>query len=79
MQTVWNQNVGPDLDPESLTLIVFQREIYEIVNFKQSQQTTTKTWKLPSMHRAKEYKFLKSTIWLEYQERLVVSLSSYNG
>ena len=34
------QNVGPDLDPNSLTLIVFLEEFFKKVDFEKSQQTT---------------------------------------
>ena len=41
------QNVGPDVDPKCLILIVFLKEIFEKVNFEKvnfekSQQTKTK-------------------------------------
>ena len=36
------QNVGPDLDPNNLTLT----EFFEKVNFEKSQQTRTKAWKI---------------------------------
>ena len=46
--TVWTQmNVGPDLDPNRLTLIVFLKEVFFLKKFilKKSQQTTTKARK----------------------------------
>ena len=36
------QNVGSDLDPNRLTLMLFLKEFFEKVNFENSQQTTTK-------------------------------------
>ena len=36
------QNVGPDLDPNCLTLMVFSKEIFEKVSFEKNQQTATK-------------------------------------
>ena len=35
------QNVGLDLDPNRLTLIVFLKEFHQKVNFEKSQQMTT--------------------------------------
>ena len=38
------QNVGPDLDPNRLTLsVVFLKEFFDKVNFEKSGQTTTKS------------------------------------
>ena len=39
-------NVGPDLDPNCLTLIVFMKEFLEKVNYEKNQQTTTKARKI---------------------------------
>ena len=41
-------NVGPDLDPNclSLCMIVFLKEFLKKGNFEKSQQTTTKVWKI---------------------------------
>ena len=36
------QNVGPDLDPNCLTLTVFLIECFDKFNFEKSQPTTTK-------------------------------------
>ena len=33
------QNVGPDLDPNCLTLMVFMQEFFEKVNLKKNPQT----------------------------------------
>ena len=47
------QNVGPDLNQNSLTLLmVFLKEFFENVNFENDQQTTIKYAKLPSMQGA---------------------------
>ena len=35
-------SVGPDLDPNHLTLTVFLNEFFEKVNFEKSKQRTTK-------------------------------------
>ena len=41
------QNVGPDLDPNCLTLIVFLKEFFfDKVNFEESRKTTIKVWKI---------------------------------
>ena len=32
--------------------MVFQKDFFENVNFEKSQQTTTKSWKIPSMQIA---------------------------
>ena len=45
------QNVGPDLDPNCFTLIVFLKEVVEKFNFEKSRQTTKNYEKLPSMQR----------------------------
>ena len=42
------QNVGPDLDPNCLTL--FLKEIFKKVDFEKNQQTTKKPAKLPSVN-----------------------------
>ena len=34
------QNVGPDLDPNCFTMIVFRKIFFEQVYFEKSQQTT---------------------------------------
>ena len=36
------QNIGHDLDPNHLTVILFLKEFFENVKFEKSQQTTTK-------------------------------------
>ena len=36
------QNVGSDLDPNHLTLILLLKEIFEKVNFEKSEETPTK-------------------------------------
>ena len=45
------QNVGPDLDPSCLTLIVFLKEFFEKVNFEKVSRRQQKPEKLPSMQR----------------------------
>ena len=48
------QSVGPDLDPNCLTLIVYPKESSKKVDFENNQQTTKKHEKLPSRQRVKE-------------------------
>ena len=43
------QYVGPDLDPNCLTQIVFMKEFYEKVNFEKKASRQLKHEKLPSM------------------------------
>ena len=40
------QKVGPDLNPDCLTLIVFLKEFFEKVNFEKSWQRTTRSRKI---------------------------------
>ena len=40
------QNVGPDLDPNSLTLMIFLKEFFEKVDFEKNQQTTNNHTKI---------------------------------
>ena len=47
------QNVGPDLDSNYLTLMVFVTEFMIKNDFETNQQTTKMHVKLPSMHRVK--------------------------
>ena len=51
--TEYRISVGPDLDPNhlTLTLIEFLIEFYENVDFEKNLQTTKKHEKLPSMQR----------------------------
>ena len=41
------QNVGPDLDPICLTLMVFLKEIFEKVYYEKNQQTKNRHEKFP--------------------------------
>ena len=46
------QNVGPDLDPNCLTLIAFLKEFFEKVRFEKKSTDDNKSLKkLPSMQR----------------------------
>ena len=47
------QNVGPDLDSNCLTLMVFLIDFFEKINFEKNPQLIKKHAKLPSMQRAK--------------------------
>ena len=40
LQRLKGQNIGPDLDPNCLTLMLFMKEFFEKVNFEQNQETT---------------------------------------
>ena len=42
------QNVGPDLDPNCLTLMVFLKEFFEKINFEKNRQTTQKMQNYPA-------------------------------
>ena len=56
--TEYRHSVGPDLDPNHLTLslIVFLIEFFENVDFEKTLQPTKKHEKLPSMQRVNHLK-----------------------
>ena len=47
------QNVEPDLDSNSLTLVVLWKEFFKKVDFEKNQQMTKKHEKLPIRQRVK--------------------------
>ena len=49
------QNVGPDLDPNCLTLMVFLKEFFKKVDYEKNQQTTKKHVILPSRQRVNSW------------------------
>ena len=64
--------VGPDLDPNYLTLMVFPIFFFENVDFEKNQQTTKRQAKLPSRQRIKNLKkqvisFILSSEFNAYQ------------
>ena len=48
------QNVGPDLDPNCLTLMVFRKEFFKRIDCENNQQMTKMLAKFPSKHRVKK-------------------------
>ena len=43
------RNVQSDLGPNCLTLMVFEKELFEKIDFEKNQKTTKKHAKLPSI------------------------------
>ena len=46
--------MGPDLDPNCLTLMILLKEFFEKVDLEKNQQKTEKLAKLPSRQTVKE-------------------------
>ena len=65
------QNVGPDLDPDCLTLMVFLKDFFERVDLEKNQLTTKTHTKLPRRQRVKS-RFL----YLEFYFQVLQTLTS---
>ena len=50
------QNIGPDLDPNCLTLMVFLKEFFEKVDFKGNHQTTKSIQNYPACKELENFR-----------------------
>ena len=65
------QNVGPDLDPNCLTLIVFLKEFFKKVDFEKKQQQTKKKWrKFPGNFPMEEHLEYINTNYLQHFDKI---------